>query len=191
LIGNTALVTRRLGELPVETTGFVGREHELAELAALLSSARLVTVTGPGGVGKTRLALRAAAQLAGQLTHGVCLAELSDLRDPELLANTVASCLGLGEAGGRSQLDAVIEYLRDREQLLILDTCEHLVDACAMLADVLLRATSGVTVLATSRQPLDVPGEYAFAISTRSSCSPGSPPPSSPASPSPRPTAPT
>jgi predicted ATPase/DNA-binding CsgD family transcriptional regulator len=180
LIGNTALVTRRLGELPVETTGFVGRERELAELAALLSpaqtgptqlgpgqpgSARLVTVTGPGGVGKTRLALRVAAQLARQFTQGVCLVELSGLRDPELLANTVASCLGLGEASGRSQLDAVIEYLHDREQLLILDTCEHLVDACAMLADVLLRTTSGVTVLATSRQPLDVPGEFACAIS--------------------------
>jgi predicted ATPase/DNA-binding CsgD family transcriptional regulator len=170
LIGNAALVTRRLGDLPVETTGFVGREHELAELAALLGRdqpgrARLVTVTGPGGVGKTRLALRVAAQLAGRLPHGVCLVELSDLRDPELLANTVASSLGLGEAGGRSQLDAVIEYLRDREQLLILDTCEHLVDACAMLADVLLRATSGITVLATSRQPLDVPGEYAFGVS--------------------------
>jgi predicted ATPase/DNA-binding CsgD family transcriptional regulator len=170
LSANTALVARRPGELPVETTGFVGRQREQAELAALLGpaqpgSARLVTVTGPGGVGKTRLALRVAAQLAGQFTDGVCLAELSGLRDPELLANTVASCLGLGESGGSSQLDAVIEYLHDRQLLLILDTCEHLIDACAMLADVLLRATGRVTVLATSRQPLDVPGEHACAIS--------------------------
>jgi predicted ATPase/DNA-binding CsgD family transcriptional regulator len=165
LISTTALVARRLGELPVETTAFVGRERELGQLASLLGSARLVTVTGPGGVGKTRLALRVAARLAGRYPHGVCLVELSGLRDPELLANTVASCLGLGETGGRSQLDAILEYLRDREQLLILDTCEHLVDACAMLADVVLRATGGVTVLATSRQPLDVPGEYACAIS--------------------------
>jgi predicted ATPase/DNA-binding CsgD family transcriptional regulator len=156
---------RRPGELPVEITGFVGRQRELAELARLLENARLVTVTGPGGVGKTRVALRAAAQLAGQFSHGVCLAELSSLRDAELLPNTVASCLGLAEAAGRSQLDTVIDYLRDRKLLLILDTCEHLVDACAMLADVLLRATTGVTVLATSRQPLDVPGEYACAIS--------------------------
>jgi predicted ATPase/DNA-binding CsgD family transcriptional regulator len=160
-----ALAQRRPGELPVEITGFVGRQRELADLAALLEHARLVTVTGPGGVGKTRVALRVAAQLAGQFSHGVCLAELSGLRDAELLPNTVASCLGLAEAAGRSQLDTVIDYLRDRKLLLILDTCEHLVDACAMLADVLLRATSGVTVLATSRQPLDVPGEYACAIS--------------------------
>ena len=149
----------------MEITGFVGRQRELAELAGLLDNARLVTVTGPGGVGKTRIALRTAAQLAGQFGHGVCLAELSALRDAELLPNTVASCLGLTEAAGRSQLDTVIDYLRDREVLLILDTCEHLVDACAMLADVLLRATTGVTVLATSRQPLDVPGEYCCAIS--------------------------
>ncbi len=154
---------RRLG-LPTEVTGFVGRQRELDELANLLSTARLVTVTGPGGVGKTRLALRAAARVAGEFSDGVCLVELSGLRDAELLPNTVANCLGLSEAGVRNRLDAITEYLRDRELLLILDTCEHLVDACAMFADVLLRATTKVTALATTRQPLDVPGEYAFAV---------------------------
>jgi predicted ATPase/DNA-binding CsgD family transcriptional regulator len=158
------LVTRpRPGELPVEVTRFVGRQNELAELAGLLRTARLVTVTGPGGVGKTRVALRAATAAAEDFPDGTCLVELSGLHDPELLASTVASCLGRPEAESRSQLDAIIDYLRGQRMLLILDTCEHLIDACAMLADVLLRATQ-VTVLATSRQTLDVPGEHTCAI---------------------------
>jgi predicted ATPase/DNA-binding NarL/FixJ family response regulator len=151
---------RRPGELPVEVTAFVGRDAELTVLAGLLGSARLVTLTGPGGVGKTRVALRAAGSMAGRFTHGVCLVELSGLRDPELLPNAVAGCLRLPETDARSQLDATLDHLRERELLLILDTCEHLLDACAMLADVLLRCTTAVTVLATSRQPLDVPGEH-------------------------------
>lgn len=158
------LTTRqRPGELPVEVTRFVGRHRELAELAGLLRTARLVTVTGPGGVGKTRVALRAASLLADDFPDGTCLVELSGLHDPELLADTVASCLWLPEAESRSQLDAIIDHLRGQRMLLILDTCEHLIDACAMLADVLLRATE-VTVLATSRQTLDVPGEHTCAI---------------------------
>jgi predicted ATPase/DNA-binding CsgD family transcriptional regulator len=155
--------TAAISQLPVEVTGFVGRERELASLAALLGTARLVTVTGPGGVGKTRLALRAAARASGY-KDGIYLAELSGLRDPELLPHTVATCLGLPEQDARTRLDAMLDYLRDRELLLILDTCEHLVDACAMLADVLLRATTSVTVLATSRQPLDVPGEHTMSL---------------------------
>jgi predicted ATPase/DNA-binding CsgD family transcriptional regulator len=148
------------GELPVEVTGFVGRYRELTQLSSLLRTARLVTVTGPGGVGKTRLALRVAAQCAEQYADGVHLVQLSGLSDSELLPNTVATSLGLLEHDAHSQLDAITEYLRDRQLLLIFDTCEHLIDACAMLADLLLRATRGITVLATSRQPLDVPGEH-------------------------------
>lgn len=153
------LVHRRAGELPTELTGFVGRRAELAQLAGLLETARLITVTGPGGVGKTRVSLRAAALAANRYPDdGVCLVELSALRDPELLPHTVATGLGLPQT--ESQLDAVLDYLHDRKLLLILDTCEHLLDACAMLADAILRAAPGVTVLATSRQPLDVPGEH-------------------------------
>jgi predicted ATPase len=153
-----------LAALPAEATGFVGRRRELATLADLLGTGRLVTVTGPGGVGKTRVARRAAAQLAGRFTDGICLAELSGLRDPELLPHTVASCLGLPDQDGRSQLDAVLDYLCGRQLLLILDACEHLADACAMLAEVVVRATPGVTVLATSRRSLDVPGERTCVI---------------------------
>jgi len=129
------LTRQRPGDLPVEVTGFVGRERELSELASLLRTARLITVTGPGGVGKTRIALRVAAQLAGQFADGVCLAVLSALHDPELLPNTVAGSLGMQDQDARPPLDAIAGYLRDRELLLILDTCEHLIDACAVLAD--------------------------------------------------------
>jgi non-specific serine/threonine protein kinase len=182
------LTRQRPGELPLEVTGFVGRAGELAELTGLLRTARLVTVTGPGGVGKTRVALRAVAQLAqdqpaqtqpaqtqaappqpsgtglaSEFPDGAWLIELSGLHDPELLPDTVATGLGLAGNENQSRLDAILDHLRDQRLLLILDTCEHLIDACAMLADVLLRATP-VTVLATSRQPLDVPGEHTLAI---------------------------
>jgi predicted ATPase/DNA-binding CsgD family transcriptional regulator len=157
------LTRHRPGELPAEVTRFVGRQRELAELSGLLRSARLVTVIGPGGVGKTRIAQRVAAQLASEFGDGACLVELSGLRDPELLPDTVANCLGLPGSEGRPQLDLVIDHLRDRSKLLILDTCEHLIDACAMLAEILLRTTS-TTVLATSRQPLAVPGEHTCSI---------------------------
>ena len=167
------LTRQRPGELPLEVTPFVGRHRELAELTGLLRTARLVTVTGPGGVGKTRVALRAAAQFAesagaGEFPDGIWLVELSGLHDPELLPDTVATALGLpgtglASTGSHSQLDAILDHLRDQRLLLILDTCEHLIDACAMFADILLRATP-VTVLATSRQPLAVPGEHTCAI---------------------------
>jgi predicted ATPase len=116
------LTRQRPGELPLEVTGFVGRQRELAELGGLLRSARLVTVTGPGGVGKTRVALRAAAQLSGEFADGACLVELSGLHDPELLPDTIATSLGLSGTEPGSQLDAIIEHLRDQRMLLILDT---------------------------------------------------------------------
>ena len=166
---------RPAGFLPAEASGFVGREEELATLAALLEEARLVTVTGPGGVGKTRVALRAAAGIAGQFSDGVCLVDLAGLRDPELVPGTVAACLGLPESQGRAQLETMLAYLADRHQLLILDPAEHLVAACAALADALLRGTRQVVLLVTSRQPLDVPGEYACQVLPLPVPSPGAP----------------
>jgi len=155
---------RRRGELPVEVTELVGRTAELAKVRRLLDRARLVTLTGPGGVGKSRIALRAAAEARADFPDGIRLAELSELQDAELLPHTLATLLGLPAQDARSPLDLLVEYLRDRRVLVVLDTCEHLVDACAMLADVLLREASGVTVLATSRQPLDVPGEHTLQV---------------------------
>jgi predicted ATPase len=143
---------------------FVGRRDELTGIAALLAESRLVTIVGPGGVGKTRVARVAAAQAAASYPDGPWIVELSNLRDPALLPNTVASVLGLPEQDARSALDALLEYLRDRRLLLILDTCEHLLDACAALTQAVMRDAPDVTVLATSRQPLDMPGEHTFPI---------------------------
>jgi predicted ATPase/DNA-binding CsgD family transcriptional regulator len=163
-MGSPGWTRRRPADLPAEVSGFVGRREELERLGRQLRSARVVTVTGPGGVGKTRVALRTAARLAGDFTDGVGLAELAGLHDPDLLPHTVAACLGLPEQDARGQLSAVVSFLRDRRVLLILDTCEHLVDACAALVSVIVRETAGVTVLATSRQALDIPGEHACLI---------------------------
>ncbi|MFI7340118.1 ATP-binding protein [Streptomyces sp. NPDC050085] len=155
---------RRGGQLPVEVTTFVGRQAELAQVQGAFAQARLVTLVGPGGVGKSRTALRAAAGLDGHFPDGVWLVELSALRDPELIPATLAAVLQLPEQAGMEPLDAVVAHLQGRRLLVVLDTCEHLVDACAMLADVLLREAAGVSVLATSRQPLDVPGEHCCPI---------------------------
>jgi predicted ATPase/DNA-binding CsgD family transcriptional regulator len=152
------------GELPGEVTGFVGRRRELAVLDGLLVTARLVTVTGPGGVGKTRVALRAAARARGRFADGAFLAELGGLHDPGLLPHTVASCLGLPEQDARGQADAIVDYLQGRQLLLILDSCEHLIGACADLVGLLLRYAARVTVLATSRQPMNVLGEHCYPV---------------------------
>jgi non-specific serine/threonine protein kinase len=147
-----------------EYTDFVGRRAELAGIAAMLADRRLVTIVGPGGVGKTRVGLVAAAQAADGYPDGPWIVELSGLRDAALLPNTVASVLGLPEQDARSALDAVLEYLRDRRLLLILDTCEHVLDACADLIQAVLREAPGVSVLATSRQPLDMAAEHIFPV---------------------------
>lgn len=144
-------------QLPADVSGLVGRADELGRLAGLLEAARLVTVAGPAGVGKTRLALRAAADAAR--ASGCCLVELSALSDPELLPDAVALCLGLQRASTAGRLDAVLGELRGRKLLLILDTCEHMAGACARFVAAVLRETDGIKVLATSRQPLHVPGE--------------------------------
>ncbi|HEY1666692.1 MAG TPA: LuxR C-terminal-related transcriptional regulator [Trebonia sp.] len=148
---------QRRWQLPADVSGFVGRSAELARLTGLLHGSRLVTVAGPGGVGKTRLALRAAADATA--ADGNCLVELSGLTDQELLPDTVALRLGLQSANAASRLDAVLDELRGRKLLLILDTCEHLTTACARFVRAVLRETSHVRILATSRQPLHVPGE--------------------------------
>jgi len=157
---------RRPGLLPIEPNSFIGRAQEAQRLTALLRSARLVTVVGPGGVGKSRLGLHvaSAAVSAGRFTDGIWLVELSGLRDPALLVSAIAVGLGLPERDADRQRAAVLEHVRDRRMLLILDTCEHLVDACAAFTEAVLRAAPEVTVLATSRQPFDAPGEHAFPV---------------------------
>ena len=158
---------RRPGLLPIEPNSFIGRTAEVQRLTALLRSARLITMVGPGGVGKSRLCLHiaSAALSAGRFTDGVVLVELSEVTDPALLASAVAAGLGLPQREADRQRAAVLEHVRDRRMLLILDTCERLVDACAGFAEAVLRAAPEVTVLATSRQPFDAPGEHAFPVS--------------------------
>jgi predicted ATPase/DNA-binding CsgD family transcriptional regulator len=159
-------VTQAAGvdQLPTETNEFVGRAAELRQIDELLRDARLVTLVGPGGVGKTRVVLRAADAAAHRYADGVCLVELSALRDPELLPHTIARRLGLAEQALASQRDALLAHLSDRRLLLILDTCEHLIDAVAELVEAILVAAPHVTVLTSSREPLDVDGETTYPI---------------------------
>ena len=155
---------RVTGNLPAELTSFVGRRGELAEVRRLLAGSRLVTLTGVGGVGKTRLALRAAAGLRRAFRDGVWLVRLDQLRDEALVAQAVAGALGLQDRAGYAPAAALAEYLAGRQLLLVLDNCEHLVDAVAKLADLLLRAAAGLRVLATSRESLTIDGEMVLAV---------------------------
>jgi predicted ATPase/DNA-binding SARP family transcriptional activator len=147
--------------LPVQLTSFVGRERELAELKPLLLATRLLTLTGPGGTGKTRLALRLAADVLETFAAGVWLVELAPLADPTLVAQAVATTLGVREQPGRPLLDALLDYLRAKTLLLLLDNCEHLIETCAQLAERLLRAAPSVRILASSREALGIAGETA------------------------------
>ena len=147
-------------EPPVETTSFVDRRDEQAEVRALLAKARLVTLTGPGGVGKTRLAVRVATRVARAFPDGVRFAHLADLDDPDLVPRAVADALGLHGHAGRRQPDALADRLSTRRLLLVLDNCEHLHRACAELAGALLHRTTGVRVLATSRHRLGLTEEH-------------------------------
>src|SRR5436190_11439197 len=122
---------KRVGKLPSDATSFFGRRHEITELKRLLSASRVVTLTGPGGVGKTRLALRTAETVRRAFHNNVWLVELDELRDPSLLAATVADKLDLHDQSARPSIDIVIDGVKDGPLLLVLDNCEHLVDECA------------------------------------------------------------
>ena len=151
--------------LPLQLTSFVGRGREVADLETLLAGeARLLTLTGPGGCGKTRLALSAASRLAGGFEDDVWWVELAPLSDPALVPQAVASAIGVREAPGRSPTEALLEQLESRKTLLVLDNCEHLVQCCADLVDTLLRSCPSVRILATSREPLGVAGEVAWLV---------------------------
>ncbi|MEU6083973.1 LuxR C-terminal-related transcriptional regulator [Streptomyces sp. NPDC047108] len=154
------------GDLPLELTSFVGRKREVAEGKALLSRARAVTLVGPGGVGKTRLALRMAAEMRRAFPDGVRFVDLAQLREGDLLPFLVGEALEVQEQSGGDVTKALCRSLRGRQLLLILDNCEHVVDACAQLVNSVLRADPGVRVLATSRQRLGVTGEHVQPVST-------------------------
>ncbi|MDH6280090.1 protein kinase domain-containing protein [Prescottella agglutinans] len=150
--------------LPLELTSFVGRRHELAQIKNDLAASHLVALTGIGGVGKTRLALRAAADLRRAFDDGVYLAELAEVGDGSLVVDVVAAALRLQNRSPRPLVDAVIEFVASRHVLLVLDNCEHVVEAAADLAHAMLRAGPQLRILATSREPLGIQGETVFRV---------------------------
>ena len=150
--------------LPLQLTSFVGREREMAKVKRLLADQRLLTLTGPGGCGKTRLALAVGHELVEEFKDGAWLVELASLSDPALVAQTVAFTLGVREQPGRPLTETLADSLRPREVLLVLDNCEHLVEACANLADALLRACPRLRILATSRETLGIAGETPWLV---------------------------
>ena len=150
---------RRLGNLPAETTSFVGRRRELAELRSALAKARLVSLVGPGGVGKTRLALRAATDLGRGFADGAWWVDLAEIREAALVSGAAVAALDLRDQAAAEPLQILSSYLRDRELLLVIDNCEHVLDASAALVADILRAAPNVRVIATSREPLQLPGE--------------------------------
>jgi predicted ATPase/DNA-binding CsgD family transcriptional regulator len=155
---------RRVRKLPAEVTSFVGRRHELAEVKTLLSRSRLVTLTGVGGVGKTRLAIRIAMDVERAFPDGVWLVELASLDDPGLLSETLMEVLGLQENPVRSPLESVSEYLTGKKTLLILDNCEHLLHDCAIFAEEVLASAPQLRIIATSTQPLRIRGEQILPV---------------------------
>jgi predicted ATPase/DNA-binding CsgD family transcriptional regulator len=160
MAGNPGLLTN----LPAEVSSFIGREAELSAVGALVGGSRLVTLTGAGGAGKTRLGLRVAAGLADGSEDGVWFADLAPVGHPDLVAVTVANVLGVREQPGCPVADTVVEAVGERSLLVVLDNCEHLIAACAKLADALLRGCPNLALLATSREPLGIGGEHVYRV---------------------------
>ena len=155
---------RRRGNLPAEATSFVGRRRELAELKRKLSSARLVSLVGPGGVGKTRLAIRAAAEVSRGFSDGAWLVELADVRDPALVGNAVMAAMDLRDQAAAAPSALLAAYLEDKQLLLVVDNCEHLLEPAAQLLSELIRVAPSLRVIATSREPLTAPGEHVMPV---------------------------
>ena len=168
-VTSSAPASQRIGptnsRLPAEVSSFVGRQGDIAEITRLLSESRVVTLTGLGGVGKTRLALRVAAKRQRAFVDGVWLVELAELKNPELLAQTIVGALRIQGLKPRPAQAMLVEYLGDKQLLLILDNCEHLLDACALLASTLVQAAPRLRILATSREPLGIRAEQTYAVS--------------------------
>jgi len=150
--------------LPIQLSSFIGRERAMAELKSLLSTTRLLTLTGAGGSGKTRLALQVATNLLVEFEHGVWWVELAALTDPTLVTQQVASSLGLSEQSGRPLINTLSDALQPRKLLLVLDNCEHLIAACAHLVETLLHSCANLRILTTSREAFNIAGETIWPV---------------------------
>ncbi|RVW02765.1 ATP-binding protein [Rhodococcus xishaensis] len=167
---------RRVGNLPAALTTFVGRRRESSATKRLLNKSRLVTLSGIGGVGKTRLALQVAGEVQRDFRDGAWLVELGALHDPDLVPNAVAEAFRLHDLASRSPTDLLVDFLGSRDLLVLLDNCEHLLGAASKLVDLLLRSCPGLRVLATSRESLDVGGEAVLRVPPLPVPDPDSPP---------------
>lgn len=161
---NATTPARPRGNLPQPLSSFVGRASDIAAVKQMLARQRLVTLLGPGGIGKTRLSLRVAADVTGDFPDGVWLVELAALADPRLVKQAVATVLSVKEEAGRPLIEALLRALVEKRLLVILDNCEHLLQGCAELAQQLLQTAAGVKVLASSREPLRVGGEASYLV---------------------------
>jgi predicted ATPase/class 3 adenylate cyclase/DNA-binding CsgD family transcriptional regulator len=154
--------------LPFQLTSFVGRKAQIAELSRIVAENRLVTLTGSGGAGKTRLAVEVAGQIAAEFRDGAQYVDLAPITEPHLVPATTARTLGLTDVPGRSATDTLLRFIIDRQMLLVLDNCEHVLDATAALVVGMLGACPGVTLLATSREPIGMTGEVIWRVSSLS-----------------------
>jgi len=150
--------------LPIHLTSFIGREKEIAEVKQELEAHRLVTLTGSGGTGKTRLSLQVAAELLEKFDHGVWFIELAPLADPDLIPQTILSTFGIKDQSGKEPLELLKIYLQEKQSLIVLDNCEHLISASAQVVNVLLRAAPRIKVMASSREALGVRGEVSYPV---------------------------
>jgi predicted ATPase/class 3 adenylate cyclase len=153
-----------LTNFPVALTSFIGRDHELAEVERLLTSRRLLTITGPGGSGKTRLALQAGTDLINSYPHGVWLVDLSPLSNPSYITSYFMSGLGIREEVNYAPIDTLVDFMKDKTLLILLDNCEHVLQEAAQLVGRLLQSAPNLTILATSRAPLGFQGEMVWCI---------------------------
>jgi transcriptional regulator with XRE-family HTH domain len=159
-----SLSNKSITNLPAPLTTFIGRKKEQSDVVRLVDKHRLVTLTGPGGVGKTRLALKVSKEVLGNYVDGVWLVELAPILDPLIVPRITAIAIGLRDEPQRPVIDMLSDYLREKEILMILDNCEHLLDSCSQLAATLLKRCPSLKILATSREGLGILGEAIYSI---------------------------
>ena len=154
----------RPNNLPVQLTNFIGRETDISEIKKTLTNSRLITLLGPGGTGKTRLSMQIAADMIDEYSNGVFIAEIAQVSDPSLIIQTVMNSLGVNEVKGQSQDLTLSEFLKEKEMIIIMDNCEHLIKECAELAEKLLLKCRKLKIIATSREALNCSGERTYKV---------------------------